>query len=81
MLAIIGGMPKNTNTGRVIKLPPPARALRLPAKNAAMQTIKTLRIGSKTDKELNLYTPSTITTNLLEETRACFKATLYSSEL
>ena len=54
MLAIIGGMPKNTNTGRVIKLPPPARALRLPAKNAAMQTIKTLRIGSKTDKELNL---------------------------
>ena len=50
VFAFIGGMPRNTKVGNVIKLPPPARALRFPAKKAAIQTIKTLRIGSKTLK-------------------------------
>ena len=36
--------------------------------------------GFQNYKELNLQTPSTITTNLLEDTKACSKATLYSSE-
>ena len=50
VLALIGDMPRNIRAGKVIKLPPPASALRFPAKKAATHTIKTLRIGSKTIK-------------------------------
>jgi hypothetical protein len=33
--AIIGGMPSATSVGKVIKVPPPAKALIAPATNAA----------------------------------------------
>ena len=46
VFANTGGMPTNNNAGRVIKLPPPAKEFKHPAKNAAKQTKRKLRIST-----------------------------------
>ena len=70
VFASTGGMPTNNNAGRVIKLPPPAKEFKPPAKNAAKQTKNKLRIST-------LYSrPSTTTTCLSEEVEENSKAIL-----
>jgi hypothetical protein len=46
VFANTGGIPTNNNAGRVMKLPPPAKEFKHPAKNAAKQTKSKLRIST-----------------------------------
>ena len=67
-------MPTYNKAGRVIKLPPPAREFKVPAKKAAKQARNKLSISTL------FYKPSTTTKCLSEELDEYSRAFLYSSE-
>ena len=52
VLARMGDIPTYNSVGRVMKLPPPARELRPPAKNAAKQTKNKFGSSTSTFRDL-----------------------------